>query len=64
MEVQKNSRGRPRLGSPPKERSVRYSSSLPPDIFARLRKYCDDEERDLSYPIRKALEVWLEERGY
>ena len=54
-------------GRPPKptsERAIKFSSSLPPDIFARLEKYCKDEERDKSYAIRKALEPWLKKQGY
>jgi hypothetical protein len=64
MEEKRTARGRPRLGSPNPNKAVKFSTSLPPDIFARLVKYCEDEERDKSYAIKKALDPWLSERGY
>ena len=57
-------RGRPRFGDAKKPPVIKFSTSLPPDIFARLDKFCEDEERDRSYAIKKALDVWLKERGY
>ena len=57
-------RGRPRYGDPAREKVVKFSTSLPPDIYERVTKYCLDEERDKSYAIKKALDVWLKERGY
>ena len=38
--------------------------TCPPDLYARLAKYCDDEERAHSWVIQKALDKWLSERGY
>ena len=38
--------------------------TCPPDIHARLVKYCEDEERAKSWVIQKALDAWLKERGY
>lgn len=38
--------------------------TCPPDIHARLLQYCADEERAKSWVIQKALDKWLEERGY
>ena len=46
MEEKRTARGRPRLGSPNPNKAVKFSTSLPPDLFARLVKYCEDEERD------------------
>lgn len=57
-------RGRPPYGSEPKEHVVKFSTSLPPDLYERLEKYCADDERDKAYAIRKALDVWLEGKGY
>jgi len=54
-------------GRPPKnpeEKSVKYSSSLPADIYARLERYCKAEERDKAYAIRKALDPWLKKQGF
>ena len=64
MDEKRTNRGRPRLGSPNPNRAVKFSTSLPPDLFARLVKYCEDEERDKSYALKKALDPWLSERGY
>lgn len=64
MDEPRTNRGRPRYGDPKKPKVVKFSMSLPPDLYERLCKYCDDDERDKSYAIRKALEPWLKERGY
>jgi len=64
VEEKRTNRGRPRLGSPNPNRAVKFSTSLPPDLYARLVKYCEDEERDKSYALKKALDPWLSERGY
>ena len=54
-------------GRPPKpksEKSIKYSSSMPPDLYARLQRYCKAEERDMSFAIRKALDPWLKKQGF
>ena len=38
--------------------------TCPPELYARLSKYCDDEERAYSWVIQKALDDWLSKRGY
>lgn len=38
--------------------------TCPPDLHDRLLAYCNDEERAKSWVIQKALDKWLEERGY
>ena len=38
--------------------------SIEPDIFDRLESFCADEERARSWVIQKALDKYLEERGY
>lgn len=38
--------------------------SIDPDTFDRLEKYCEDEERARSWVIQKALDAWLESKGY
>ncbi len=45
-------------------KSERFNITLPPDTSARMRRYCTDEERALSWVIQKALDEWLEKRGY
>ena len=55
-------RGRPRLGETRK--FVKLAISLPPDIYNRLIQFCEDDEREKSWAIKKALDVWLKEKGY
>lgn len=57
-------RGRPRLGVPNPDKVVKFSMSLPPDMYKRLTAYCEAEEREKSYAIRKALDPWLKEQGF
>ena len=38
--------------------------SIDPDTFDRLESYCADEERARSWVIQKALQSWLDEKGY
>ena len=64
MEERKSLRGRPRLSEPSKPKVVKFSMSLPPELYARLEAYCEADEREKSYAIRKALEPWLTERGF
>lgn len=54
--------GRPPI--PKEQKAVKFSSSLPPGLYARLEEYCQKEERDKAYAIRKALEDWLTKQGY
>lgn len=46
------------------QRYENHKYSCPPDIYARLEKFCQDEERAKSWVIQKALDVWLQDRGY
>ena len=55
-------RGRPRMGEDRKFK--KFSTSLPPDIYARLEKYCEDDEREKSWVIKKAVDIWLKDKGY
>lgn len=63
-EEKRTMRGRPPLGDKKKPQVVKFSMSLPPDLYERLVKYCESDEREKSYAIRKALEPWLAERGF
>lgn len=38
--------------------------SIDPDTFTRLEKFCSDEERARSWVIQKALDMYLQEKGY
>lgn len=63
-EEPRTNRGRPRLGEPSKPKVVKFSTSLPPDVYERLEKFCEDDERDKAWAIKKALDAWLTEKGY
>jgi predicted DNA-binding protein len=52
------------LGDPPQPHVIKFSTSLPPDIYQRLERYCADEERDKAWCLKKAIEKWLTEKGY
>ena len=43
---------------------TKYNITLPPSIIERLEKYMKDEERNRSWTIQKALNEYLEKRGY
>ena len=66
MTERETQRGRPRFGSEKQkaEKFVKFSCTLPPDVYARLDKYCTDEERSKAWALSKAIIPWLEERGY
>ena len=57
-------------GRIPDSRAAEYQKyvneryTCPPDLHARLVKYCDDEERAKSWVIQKALDAWLTGKGY
>ena len=57
-------------GRIPDSRAAEYQKyvneryTCPPDLHARLVKYCDDEERAKSWVIQKALDAWLAGKGY
>ena len=38
--------------------------TCPPELHARLVKFCEDEERAKSWVIQKALDAWLTNKGY
>ena len=42
----------------------RYQITLPPSISERLERYCKDEERAKAWVIGKAVDSWLQGKGY
>lgn len=46
------------------QKYIKEVYTCPPDIHARLLKFCDDEERAKSWVIQKALDAWLSGKGY
>ena len=47
----------------PEEKNVRLNISIPPELEQRLIKYCQQEERSMSWVAKKAIEAYLDERG-
>lgn len=46
------------------DKYVKTAVSMPPELYKRLEKFCNDDERPLSWCIQKALDMWLKEKGY
>lgn len=46
------------------DKCVKQNISFEPKDLDRLQKYCQHEERSMSWVVRKALDQWLTERGY
>lgn len=46
------------------QKFVNERYTCPPDLHARLVKFCEDEERAKSWVIQKALDAWLTNKGY
>lgn len=42
----------------------RVNTTIDPDTFERLERYCEEEERARSWVIQKAVDKWLTEHGY
>ena len=59
----KGSQGRPIQGLE-REAFKKINISLPPEIYERLSKFCEEEERAKSWVIKKALEDYLVKNGY
>lgn len=38
--------------------------TCPPDLYARLVRYAEDNERAKGWVIQKALDAWLTSQGY
>ena len=41
-----------------------YHVSLPNDLVERLKKYQQEQDRNRSWCIQKALDEWLKKQGY
>lgn len=50
---------RPR--KPDSEKAIKQSVSFTPEQLDRVIKYCQREERSISWCVRKALDQWLED---
>ena len=60
----KGSGGRPRFGTPRAEKCERLNITITKTLHDRLERFCEADERAKSWVIQKALEAWLEGRGY
>lgn len=60
----KGSGGRPRYGTPRTIPCERLNITITKDLMERLEKFCEEDERAKSWVIQKALEVWLDGKGY
>ena len=45
------------------EKCIKMSISFEPDQYKRLMEYCEQEERAVSWVVRKALDKWLKEHS-
>lgn len=48
---------------PDSEKAIRINTSLPPDLYKRVEKFCNQEERSYAWIVQKALTEYLEKRG-
>lgn len=48
----------------PQDICIKQSVSFPPALLERVSKYCQAEERPISWVVQKALIEWLEKRNY
>lgn len=46
------------------EKYLRQNISFPPDLHKRLLKFCQEEERSMSWCVQKSLDEWLKRRGF
>ncbi len=47
---------------PPRRKSRTITFSLPPDMFAEVRRVKEEEGRDMSELVREALRLYMEDR--
>lgn len=49
----------PRAKKPDDEKAIKCAVSFTPEQFRLIEKYCQVNERSISWVVRKALEDWL-----
>ena len=54
----------PPEGYEPEDKYIRTYITIDPPLRERVEKYCADEERAISWCIRKSLDEWLRKQGY
>ena len=45
------------------DKYVRINVTMPPELQDRLIRYCQKEERTMSWCVQKALDEWLKTKG-
>lgn len=48
---------------PDSEKAIRINTSLPPELYERVAKFCNDEDRSYAWVVQKALIEYLGKRG-
>lgn len=46
------------------DKAVKQNFSLPPQLLERLIKFCQKDERSMSWVVQKALDEWLGKKGF
>ena len=54
----------PPEGYEPEGKYVRTYITIDPELRVRIEKYCDENERAISWCVRKALDEWLQKQWY
>lgn len=62
----KGGRNRRGIEGNPEEEGLyqRINLTMPPSLLSRLDKYQQDEDRNRSWCIQKAVDEWLKKKGY
>jgi predicted transcriptional regulator len=48
---------------PESEKAIRINTSLDPELYERVSRFCNQEERSYAWVVKKALIEYLEKRG-
>lgn len=46
------------------EKYIKQTLSFPPELHQRLIKYCQSDDRTMSWVVQKSLDEWLKNRGF
>lgn len=46
------------------EKYLKQTLSFPPSLHQRLIKYCQSDQRSMSWVVQQALDKWLKDRGF
>lgn len=54
----------PRPKKAEEDKCIKISISFEPQLAERMIKFCQDDERPMSYVVKKGVDMWLKEKGY